>query len=210
MIGLRLGVLSLLFCTTAVHATSPTPTPTPPPTPPPTPTLIIKPALRPDCPPRFSISLGAGVGIPISASADRVDAGLHAAVDFRWYPDPRWSFWVQTTLTLLPLVAGLPVEPGGGSSVTAFTVVAGAELRETVAPDLELVLALGLGLGGFGIASTDEALGWAFDLSFGARYHLDPNLAVRLDFAPIAIVPLDGERATGGHLAIVLRGEASF
>ncbi len=117
---------------------------------------------------------------------------------------------MQTTLTLLPLVEGLPVEPGGGSSVTAFTFVIGAELRETVAPDLELVAALGLGLGGFGIAASDDALGWAFDLSLGARYHLDPNLAVRLDFAPIAIVPLAADRSTGGHLSIVLRGEASF
>jgi|GEM_PF-2901644 len=234
MIATRLVTLSFpLVLATAVHGAEPEPLPelapaqgpevapvvTPAPESAPTPEtpkpeanpkLIIKPAPRPDCPPRFSISLGAGAGIPIGASADRVDAGLHAAVDFRWYPDPHWSLWAQTTLTLLSLVEGLAIEPGGGSSVTVFTVVAGAEWREPVATDLELVIALGLGIGGFGLKSTDEALGWAFDLTLGARYHLDPNLSVRLDFAPIAIIPLDAEQATGGHLSIVLRGEASF
>ena len=118
--------------------------------------------------------------------------------------------WVQTTLSLLPLVEGLPLEVGSGSSLTAFTVVAGVELREEVAPQLELTLGVGIGIGGFGIRSTDEAMGWAIDLSAGARYHLDESLAVRLDFAPVIIVPTDDTQATGGHLAIVLRGEAHF
>jgi hypothetical protein len=136
--------------------------------------------------------------------------GLHAAIDFRWFPDPSWALWIQTTLALLPLTDGLPVEPGAGSGVSAFTVVAGAELRIDVATDLQANLALAVGLGGFGLNAADEALGWAFDASLGARYQLDPNLALRLDFAPVVVIPLDPERTTGGHLSVVLRGEASF
>ena len=53
-------------------------------------------------------------------------------------------------------------------------------------------------------------MSWAFDVSAGARYYLDDSLAVRLDFAPVVIVPTEDTQATGGHLAIVLRGEAHF
>lgn len=162
------------------------------------------------CPPRFSISLGAGVGMPLGASADRFDPGVHAAVDLRWFPDASWALWLQSTLALLPLVDGLPVEPGAGSSVSAFTAVIGAELRVPIAADLWASFALGVGVGGFGLAAADEAMGWAIDATAGARYQLDPNLAVRLDFAPVLVIPIDPERTAGGHLAFVLRGEASF
>ena len=200
--------LALALSTSLAHA-APAPQPAPAPEPAPD-RLTLAPNPRPDCPPRFSISLGAGLGIPIGNSGDRFDPGLHAAVDFRWYPDPWWSLWAQTTLTLLPLVDGLPVEPGAGTSITAFTIVVGAELRVPLATDLEAITALGLGLGGFGLQSARDALGWAFALDVGARYRLAPNLAVRLDFAPIAIAPLDHGASLGGHLALLLRGEASF
>jgi len=195
--------LAVALCADATHAALPGSEPDP------RPRLTMAPAPS-DCPRRFSLSLGGGPGFPLGRSATRFDVGLLAAVDFRWYPDPHWTLWVQTTLSLLPLVAGLPVEPGGGSALTAFTIVLGTELRGPIIADLELAMGVGAGMGGFGLGAADDVIGWAFDLSLGARYRLDPNLAMRLDFAPIVVVPLPPDSKSGGHLAIVVRGEASF
>jgi hypothetical protein len=160
--------------------------------------------------PRFSLSLGAGIGLPLGASSDRFDPGMHAALDFRWFPNTCWALWIQATLTLLPLTSGLPVEPGGGSGLTTFTAVIGVERRFPIATDLELSLAAGLGIGGFGVRGATDAMGLGLAASAGVRWRADRNLALRADFAPVATLPFEDGIGLGGHLGFIVRGEASF
>ncbi|MCC6623757.1 MAG: hypothetical protein IT385_21035 [Deltaproteobacteria bacterium] len=157
-------------------------------------------------PPTLSVSLGAGPGIPSDA---RVGVGLHAAVDVRWLATDLVALWIQGTLALLPIDDALLVEPGHGRGLTAYTAVVGAELRLEVAPDVEVFGAAGVGVGGFGWDAPDQATGLALAASLGARWHVDDNLAVRVDGAPVVVFG-GGDVGAGGHVAIMLRGETRF
>ncbi len=174
--------------------------------------VIYKPARLDDLPPedkRFSVALGAGIAIPIGASGDRFEPGVQAALELRYAFDEQLALWVGGALALLRLSSDLPVEPHQGTSLTSFMAVMGLEYALPVASQVELVTALGLGVGGFGIAAADEAMGLALAPLVGARYLAADNLSVRLDFSPTFIIPVNGI-APAGHLAFVVRGEARF
>ena len=174
--------------------------------------FIYKPKRLAELPPedkRFSVALGAGLALPIGASGDRFDPGVQAALEFRYALDEQLAVWVGGSLALLRLSSDLPVEPHQGTSLTAFTAAIGLEYAISVAHKVEVVTALGLGIGGFGLAAADEALGLALAPVVGARYLAADNLSVRLDFSPSLVIPMNGIEP-GGHLAFVARGEARF
>jgi len=158
-------------------------------------------------PSRLSLSLGAGVGVP---SSDRVEAGLHAAVDFRWLFSDALSLWVQGSVALLPIRDEVVVEPGHGRGLTAFTVTGGVELRVPLADAFEGLAAVGLGAGGFGFDSPDEGMGLGITGALGARWLADANLALRVDVSPVVVLPLEAGVGAGGHVAFLLRGETRF
>lgn len=158
---------------------------------------------------RWSVSLGLGPAIPLGASADRFEVGIQALVDLRHELDTCWALWFQAGLALLRLDSSLPIEPHQGSGLTVFTVALGVERRFPLAAQLEGVVAVALGVGGFGLDGVDDGLGLGLSPSAGVRWQADQNLSVRLDFAPTLIVPFS-DTATGGHLSAVLRGEARF
>ena len=160
--------------------------------------------------PRLALSLGAGVGFPIGASGDRVDIGVHAAIDFHWKFNDLWALWVQGTISLLPLTDGLPVEPGQGQSLTAVSIVVGTELAIPLADSFEAVLAAGVGFGAFGFGRPDQAYGLALDGVVGVRWQAQRTLAVRLDFAPVMTLPAAEGIGVGGHLSVLVRGETRF
>ncbi len=160
--------------------------------------------------PRLALSLGAGVGVPIGDAADRVDPGVHAAIDFHWRFNDLWALWVQGTISLLPLVDGLPVEPGQGQSLTAVSIVVGTELAIPLAESFEAVLAAGVGFGAFGFGRPDQAYGLALDGVVGVRWQAQRSLAVRLDFAPVMTLPAAEGIGLGGHLSVLVRGETRF
>lgn len=157
--------------------------------------------------PRFSLSLGAGVGLP---AAQRVGAGLHAAVDFRWLASEHLALWAEGCLALLPLDDSLNVEPGHGRGLTTFAVAAGLELRFPLAEALEGSVAVGLGMGGFGFEKPSDATGPALAGSLGVRWQADRNLALRVDASPVVVLPVGSDVGPGGHFAVLLRGETSF
>lgn len=176
------------------------------------PPAIYKPAHLADLPPeekRLSISIAAGLALPLGDSADRFEAGIQAMVDFRFELSEALALWLQGALALLRLDADLPVEPHQGTSLTVFSATAGLEYRSPLARDLELTVGLGLGVGGFGLASADEAMGLGLSPSVGVRYLAAENLAVRGDLAPTIVVPFS-DVAVGSHLGFVVRGEARF
>jgi hypothetical protein len=160
--------------------------------------------------PRLALSLGAGVGIPIGDAADRVDTGVHAAIDFHCKFNDLWALWIQGTISLLPLVDGLPVEPGQGQSLTAVSIVVGTELAIPLADSFEAVLAAGVGFGAFGFGRPDQAYGLALGGVVGARWQAQRSLAVRLDFAPVMTLPAAEGIGVGGHLSVLVRGETRF
>lgn len=177
-----------------------------------TPPPIYRPAHLDELPPeekRFSVSIGAGVALPLGDSADRFNVGIQALVDLRFEVSDAFAIWLQGGLALLRLDSALPVEPHQSSSLTVFTATVGLEHRSPLADSLELVLALGLGAGGFGLENAGDAMGLAISPVAGVRYLATDNLSVRADVAPTLIVPFS-DVATGGHLAFVLRGEARF
>lgn len=189
----------------------------PPPRPPPSEILpaplIYRPSALAELPPeerRFSVSLGVGVAVPVGAPADRFEAGVQAAIDLRVALGDGLSLWASASLALLRLSATLPVEPYQGTSLTSYQAVLGLELSLPLIERLELVGAVGAGFGGFGLSSADEALGFAVAPVIGARYQAVENLAVRVDLAPAIVIPLQAGIGVGGHLAVLLRGEASF
>jgi len=176
------------------------------------PPAIYRPAHLAELPPeekRLSLSIAAGLALPLGTSSDRFDAGIQAMLDFRYELSDSLALWVQGALALLRLDADLPIEPHQGTSLTVFLATAGLEHRSPLADDLELTVALGLGVGGFGLMSADEAMGLGIAPSVGVRYLAAENLAVRADLAPTIVVPFSG-LAVGGHLGFVLRGEARF
>lgn len=176
------------------------------------PPAIYRPAHLAELPPeakRFSISIAAGLALPLGDSADRFEAGIQAMVDFRVELSGALAFWLQGALALLRLDADLPVEPHQGTSLTVFSATAGLEYRSPLAERLELTVGLGLGVGGFGLASADEAIGLGLSPSVGVRYLAAENLAVRGDLAPTIVVPFS-DVAVGSHLGFVVRGEARF
>lgn len=176
------------------------------------PPAIYHPAHLADLPPekrRFSFSLAAGVALPLGRSSDRFEAGIQALIDLRFELSGSWALSLQGGLALLRLNADLPVEPHQGTSLTVFSATAGLEHRSPLADSLELVLALGLGAGGFGLQSPDEAMGLAISPNVGVRYLAAESLSVRADVAPTLILPFS-DLATGGHLSFVVRGEARF
>lgn len=195
---------------------APGPAPTPPPAaakallPPPllyAPDALVALDLAAAAPRPFTLSFGAGVGLTTGAAADRHAPGIHVAVDLGYTLAEPLDLWLQVTLALLPLDDALPVEPAFPRRLTALSGALGARLARPLVGDLDLVAALGVGYGAFGLRSLGDAAGPALHVTMGLRYALDDDLAVRLDLAPCVVWPSAQDVGAGGHIALVLRGQ---
>jgi hypothetical protein len=156
------------------------------------------------------LSLGGGPGVPLGPSADRFELGIHAALDMQVSLSPCWRLWAQGTLALLRLDPSVPVEPSQPTTLTAFTVTFGVIWKVALGARVDALAGLAAGLGGFGLDRPLDGFGLALSPLLGVRQALDDHLGLRLDLAPVVVVPFAPDLSAGGHLAVVFRVDASF
>lgn len=158
----------------------------------------------------FRLSLGAGVAFPTGAASDRYQPGIAASIDLGYALSDLVALWGEVVISLLPLDGALPVEPGLPGGITQVSGVVGVMLNLPVAPDVELVVAGGVGGGGFGLGDVSTAAGFAAHGLLGGRYVVAPQLAFRLDLVGQVVAPTSGDIGAAGHLTLLLRGETAF
>ncbi|MGM0575086.1 MAG: hypothetical protein ACQEXJ_05080 [Myxococcota bacterium] len=159
--------------------------------------------------PKWRLSLGAGVGLLAGDSADRFDAGPTALLEVSRDLVGPLSLWFQAALSLLSFDDSVQAEPGYSRGLTTASAVLGLQVGLPVGGDFDIVLAGGVGAGGFGLRNLDEAVGAAFHGSAGVRWQMDEHLALRVDAVPTLFVPA-GDVGAAGHVSVVGRAEIRF
>jgi len=201
------------------RALSPGPPPLPPPPTPEAlapPPFIYAPSHLRDLDPdeardrRFMLSLGAGVAVATGAAGKRLDPGIEGAIELGWRLSDALTLWSQLVLALLPLDDAVSVEPGYARGLSTVSGAVGLLYEVEIAHRLDVVAALGVGVGAFGIERLGDVVGPAGHAVLGLRYRADEHLAFRVDFAPSLIVSTVDGVGPGGHLAFIARGETRF
>ncbi len=175
--------------------------------------VLYEPTISPEdvvTPTRWRISLGGGIGFIMPKTDETYDLGPTASFEVAYDIWGPLSIWGQVTLSLLSLDSRVPVEPGFGRGLTVTSGVVGVMASYPVLDWLDLVGAVGVGAGGFGVQDPGEAAGLALHADLGARFKFDRHLGVRIDAVPMLIVPLGGPAGPDGHISLLLRGEIRF
>lgn len=161
---------------------------------------------------RFRLSVGGGVAFVAGRSADRLDPGVAAAVEFLWYFADNWALWLHGALTIQSLNDDVRVEPTYGKGLTTVSGALGVLATIPLGAGFELIGAAGVGGGVFGIREIIEENGVAIHAVVGARYQLAKHVSLRLDVGPTVFFPIDSESGAtaAGHLNVLLRPEIRF
>ena len=162
-------------------------------------------------PGRWRLALGGGIAFVTPDVDDTLDPGPTAVLEVAYDVIPNWlAVWTQLTITLLSMDDGVAVEPGYTRGLTTASGTVGVMTNVPVAEWLDIALAGGVGVGGFGLVRLGEAVGFAFHASVGVRFRFDRHLGVRVDAVPTLIVPVGGPAGAGGHISLVARGDVRF
>lgn len=161
-------------------------------------------------PTRWRLSLGGGIAFIMPKTDKTFDLGPTAAFEIAYDIWGPLSIWGHLTLTLLSLDDRVAVEPGFARGLTVTSGVVGVMASWEVLHWLELVGAVGIGGGGFGVQDPGEAAGLAIHADVGMRFAFDRHLGIRLDAVPMLIVPFSGPAGPDGHISLMLRGEIRF
>ncbi|MCA9516889.1 MAG: hypothetical protein KC635_18230, partial [Myxococcales bacterium] len=151
-----------------------------------------------------------GVAIPTGAASDRYKPGIAASLDVGYALTELLDLWGEVVISLLPIDGSLAVEPGLPGGITHVSGAVGVMLDLPVASDVEVVVAGGIGAGGFGLGNVSTAVGFAAHGVVGGRYVVAPQLAFRLDLVGQVVAPTSGDIGPAAHLTLLLRGETSF
>ena len=146
------------------------------------------------------LNLGGGVAFLGGASADRYDTGLVTALELQFALSPMWALRSQATMSLHGIAGGL----------TTIAGTFGVQLALELSASIDIVLALGVGGGAFGVRSLSEVAGLCLDLSAGARVSLAAHMAIRLDIQGVSWFPIDAAPGPASTLSLLLKPEISF
>jgi len=164
----------------------------------------------------FFASAGAGVAIPVGASARRYDPGLQAILEIGWRPSipegaaPAFGIVMHLSLAFLPLSDAIIAEPGQSTTLEVFSLAVAGDLRLRLAPSWHLVAQAGLGTGSFAIGASSSGPALALHGSLGVLWQLEDAFGLRLDLTPTLLLPFSDRANIGGHPAFTLRAEGSF
>ena len=156
------------------------------------------------------LNLGGGVAFLGGASADRYDTGLVTALELQFALSPMWALRSQATMSLHGIAEDFPLEPGVGRGLTTIAGTFGVQLALELSASIDIVLALGVGGGAFGVRSLSEVAGLCLDLSAGARVSLAAHMAIRLDIQGVSWFPIDAAPGPASTLSLLLKPEISF